>query len=349
MPDSPAKCGRGMTLQLKTAFLKKCPVVKFLSNYAWIFMKYLITGGAGFIGSHLTEELIEQNHHVIVVDDLSSGNEKNITPNAKSHFLKTRIQDISHDYINKLDGIFHLAAQASVPVSINNCYESSLNNINSSLKVFDIARHLNIPVVFASSSAIYGNLPVGDDEKQIYEILSPYAQDKLTLEAYAKLFFNLYGISSIGLRFFNVYGPRQDPTNPYSGVISIFIDRFLKKLPVQINGGYQTRDFIYVNDIVKVLILSLEHLLNNKMVDFINVGTSNSISVDQLFKKLTDIMNIKPEKIYKPLPEGDPEKSSGVFNKLYEVLRISPSSFTKFNEGLVDTVEYFRGVMNEKI
>jgi len=195
-------------------------------------MKYLVTGGAGFIGSNLTDELLKSDCEVIVVDDLSSGYEGNLESHPNLQLLKTKIQDTDSGCFKGINGIFHLAAQASVPISITDFYSSSLNNIDSSLKIFEYAKIYNVPVVYASSSAIYGNLPVGDDEKQIYEILSPYAQDKLTIEKYAKLFYDIYKINSIGLRFFNVYGPRQDPTSPYSGVISVFVDKFLNKLPV---------------------------------------------------------------------------------------------------------------------
>jgi len=312
-------------------------------------MKYLVTGGAGFIGSHLTEELLKNGHFVYVYDNLSSGYESNLPIHESLVFVKKRIQDENLQEIGRLDGIFHLGAQASVPVSIENFYESSNNNLASSLKVFEIARRYDIAVIYASSSAIYGNLPVGDDEKPIYEILSPYAQDKFVLEQYAKLFFELYHISSIGLRFFNVYGPRQDPTNPYSGVISVFIDKFLNKLPVTINGGYQTRDFIYVKDIVNTMIRSMDLAKSNKVYDFINVGNGLSITVDELYHKLCDIFNYKPDIIYKPLPLGDPEKSSGTFNKLSKLLQINQNEFYSIDCGLKQTVEYFKEIYNEKI
>ena len=312
-------------------------------------MMYLVTGGAGFIGSNLTDELLKSDYEVIVVDDLSSGYESNLKPHPNLHLLKTKIQDTDSGYFKGINGIFHLAAQASVPISISDFYSSSLNNIDSSLKIFEYAKIYDVPVVYASSSAIYGNLPLGNDEEQIFEILSPYAQDKLTVEKYAKLFYDIYKINSIGLRFFNVYGPRQDPTSPYSGVISVFIERFLNGLPIQINGGYQTRDFIYVKDVVNVLILSMHHLFNNNTVDFINVGTGNSISVKQLYDKLTALMDYEPELIYKPLPEGDPEKSSGTFNKLNKILKFETSNIYNFEKGLTQTIEYIKGTINAKI
>ena len=154
---------------------------------------------------------------------------------------------------------------------------------------------------------------------------------------------------TVALRFFNVYGPRQDPTSPYSGVISVFVDKFLNKLPVQINGGYQTRDFIYVKDVVNVLILSMNHLFKNSKADFINVGTGQSLSVKQLFDKLTALMNYEPEIIYNPLPDGEPEKSSGTFNKLNKILKFETSNIYNFEKGLTQTIEYIKGTINAKI
>jgi UDP-glucose 4-epimerase len=312
-------------------------------------MKYLVTGGAGFIGSHLTEELLKNGHSVYVYDDLSSGYERNLPAHESLVFIKKRIQDENLQDVAKLNGLFHLGAQASVPMSIEKFYESSNNNLASSLKVFEIAKKYDVPVVYASSSAIYGNLPIGDDEKPIYEILSPYAQDKLVLEEYAKLFFELYKISSIGLRLFNVYGPKQDPSNPYSGVVSVFIDKFINKLPVTINGGYQARDFIYVKDVVKTLIRSMNIAKSNKVCEYINVGTGSSTTVDELYHKLSDIVNFKPEVIYKPLPLGDPEKSSGIFHKLFQLLQIDQGEFYSIDYGLKQTLEYFKDIYNEKI
>jgi UDP-glucose 4-epimerase len=307
-------------------------------------MKFLITGGAGFIGSNLAEQLIKKGHDVIIVDDLSSGFLKNLPGDLNIHFIKARIQDTDIVQFKNIEGIFHLAAQASVPISINNLYSSSINNLASSICVFDIAKTFNIPVVYASSSAIYGNLPIGDDEKNEFDILSPYAQDKLTMEEYAKLCFRLYNVSSIGLRFFNVYGPKQDPKNQYSGVISVFIDRFIQKKPVIINGGYQTRDFIFIKDIVRLLIVSMQKAQQNIQFEFLNAGTGFEITIDTLFEQLTEIFNYRPKIIRKSLPLGDPERSSGTYNKLSQVLNINVEDFTKINIGLNLTVNYFKNI-----
>ncbi len=310
-------------------------------NQSKSFMRYLVTGGAGFVGSNLAEQLIKEGHEIIIVDDLSSGFLKNLPGDLNFHFIKARIQDINIEKFKNIEGIFHLAAQASVPVSIDNFYSSSINNLASSIYVFEIAKTLNIPVVYASSSAIYGNLPIGDDEKNEFDILSPYALDKLSIEEYAHLCFRLYNVSSVGIRFFNVYGPKQDPKNPYSGVISIFIDSFIHKKPVVINGGYQTRDFIYIKDIVNFLIKSMQRAMLYKQYEFFNAGTGVEITINDLFKKLVDIFNFKPKIIRESLPKGDPVRSSGTYKKLTKLLNINPEDFTKIAIGLNETVNYF--------
>lgn len=304
-------------------------------------MKYLVTGGAGFIGSHLVENLINNKYNIVVVDDLYSGFKENIHYLPKNKLMIEKVQKVSVDKIGSIDGIFHLAAQASVPYSIDNFFESSKNNILSFLKVFEWAKSQNIPVVYASSSAVYGGLSLGDDSKNKYEILSPYAQDKLTMEHYAAMMFGVYNVYSIGLRFFNVYGPKQDPTNPYSGVISIFIDRLLNGEPVIINGGFQTRDFIYIQDIVGVMRKSMDILHEKNMCEYINVGTGLSVSIDELFSITKSIMNCDSEVIRKKLSQGDPERSEGTFTKMIEILGVDISSFIDLQSGLIKTIEYF--------
>lgn len=304
-------------------------------------MKLLVTGGGGFIGSHLIDALIKNGNYVICIDDFSVGSKNNIHLNGQIHCIDNKLQELEiSDIDDDIQGIFHLAAQASVPVSLDNFYLSSENNLLSTLKAFDIAKEFEIPIIYASSSSVYGNMPVGNDELIKTEILSPYGQDKLTLEQYAKLCWKVYNIPSIGLRFFNVYGPRQDPSNPYSGVISIFIDRLLKRKPVRVNGGYQTRDFIYVSDIVDTMITSMNLIKKKKMCEILNVGTGKSTTIDGLLGIIANILEIKPKKILKDLPAGDPERSDGKYNKLQLTLNMNIKSFLDLESGLRKTIEY---------
>ena len=295
--------------------------------------KYLITGCAGFIGSHLVKQIYKK-YNLMLVDDLSEGSLKNIPIRLRKRIIKKKIQDISDNNLKNLKGIIHLAAQSSVHLSMINFFNSSKNNILSSLKIFQISKKYSVPVVYASSSALYGNLPKGDDTKEKFSISSPYAQDKLTLEKYAKMMFDVFNISSIGLRFFNVYGPRQNANSPYAAVIPIFIDRMKKNLPVTINGGYQTRDFIFVDDVVKIIKLSMTNVQRKKICHVFNVGTGRSISINYLFKIIkARIPNIS-KIIKRPLEKFDPKKSSGNFKKLKKNLLSKNFIFTKLELGI---------------
>ena len=302
--------------------------------------KYLVTGGAGFIGSHLIEKLINCDCEIVCIDNLSSGKLDNLPNNSSIILFERNLLDIDDlELGSDLDGIFHLAAQTAVPFSIKNFYESSENNLIGMLKVWDIAKKKQIPVVYASSSAIYGNLEIGSDEIDSFEILSPYALDKLTMEKYALIFRELYNLGSIGLRFFNVYGPRQDPKNPYSGVISLFLESLMNNKSVIVNGGFQTRDFIYIDDVINTLIKSMNYIINKNPIDILNVGTGTSTSVENLLKIISKLLKIKPNVIRKDLPHGDPIKSSGTYNKIKSVLKIDVKKFTRLEDGLKKTID----------
>jgi UDP-glucose 4-epimerase len=170
--------------------------------------------------------------------------------------------------------------------------------------------------------------------------MSPYSADKLMAEIYCDVANKLYGLRSYGLRFFNVYGPRQDPTNPYSGVISIFADRILKGEPIAINGGHQTRDFIYVNDIVRGLWKSYEYLLEHSVSTYSNLLTGNSISIDELANILMSLAGIMVEKRYQKLPPGDPEKSLGTVDRMRDQLKMC--QFVKLDDGLRQVLTWMR-------
>ena len=306
-------------------------------------MKILVTGGAGFIGSHVCENLLERGHEVIVLDDLSTGTLVNLAGvENKITFLQSRVESFDFDRLDGIDSVIHLAAQASVPLSISDFYKSSKTNILSSLKIIDFCIKHKLPLVYASSSAIYGGLPLGDDESNGIDLLSPYAADKFALELYAKVSSVTSGLRSIGLRFFNVYGPRQDPSNPYSGVISIFIEKLLSNQNIIINGGSQTRDFVYVTNVADVISKAVHVTSSKKISDFVNVLTGKSISINSLANNLIDIIGSSSEKIYHELPVGDPMESNGTIAKLPRVLNMIPSDFISLQKGLKLTVNDMR-------
>ena len=299
--------------------------------------KYLITGCAGFIGSTLVNK-IYKNYELILVDDLSEGLLINLPKILRKKLIKKKVQDIKKLNTKKLDGIFHFAAQSSVPLSLNNFYKSTVNNIASTIKVFQFSKKFSAPVIFASSSAVYGNLSLGNDKKERFSITSPYAQDKLTLEHYAKMSFEIFKTPSIGLRLFNVYGPGQKSNSPYSAVIPIFIRRMLKKIPVIINGGFQTRDFIYVQDVIDIMLILMKKIQKEKKFHIFNLGTGRSIKISYLFKLIKRSTGANPKVIRKKLNKFDPKKSSGTCGKILNYLKLRKYNFTKLESGLIKTI-----------
>ena len=268
----------------------------------------------------------------------------NLPSALRKKLIKKKIQNIKKLNAKKINGIFHLAAQASAPLSLEEFYKSSSNNLLSSIKVFEFSKEYSAPVVYASSSAIYGNLPLGHDEIKKFSILSPYAQDKLSIENYAKLSFEIFKMSSVGLRLFNVYGPGQTATSPYSAVIPIFIYRMLKNLPITINGGFQTRDFIYVADVIEVMKESMRRIQKKEICKNFNVGTGRSVKINTLFNLIRKIIGTNPKLIRKKLEKYDPKKSSGTFKKLNDFLNLKKNSFTKIEDGLAKTINHLKGV-----
>jgi len=298
---------------------------------------YLVTGCAGFIGSNLVKSIYKK-YKLILVDDLSEGSVLSLPKLLRKKLIRKRIQDIKKLKVNNLKGIFHLAAQSSVPLSIKDFYKSSTNNIESSLKVFEFSKQFSAPVIYASSSAVYGNLPLGNDQKDRFSITSPYAQDKLTIEHYAKMLFEIYRISSVGLRLFNVYGPDQRSNSPYSAVIPIFINRMKKKLPIIINGGFQTRDFVYVQDVVDAMLMLMSKIQKQKTFQTFNFGTGRSVKIDFLFQLIKNYLQVNPKIIRRRLDKFDPKKSSGTYKKIFNYLNLKKYNFTKLENGIAKTI-----------
>lgn len=301
---------------------------------------YLITGGAGFIGSNLAEELLKENK-VVIIDNLSSGFLHNLPISKNVNFFNEDLTNFDlFSLKDSFDGVIHLAAQASVPLSINDFQNSSNINLMCMTNIMNFCNKKSLPFVFASSSAIYGNLENGDDTSDLTNLISPYACDKYAMELYANTSFNTFGLSSLGLRFFNVYGPKQDPSSPYSGVISIFADRIAKDMPIVINGGHQTRDFIYVYDVVLCIISALERASEEIVCDNLNILTGTSYSINYLAAEIAKIVGNNLVAEYKDLPDGDPERSEGTINKMEKILSIEANKFTPFSEGLMKTIKY---------
>ncbi len=277
-------------------------------------MKYLVTGGAGFIGSHLCDLLLAKGHEVVVLDDLSTGKRENL--DGRVHFIEGCITNPKsvEQAVQGVGGVFHLAAVASVTRSVEQWAETHRINQSGAVEVFEQAAVLDVPVVYASSAAAYGdntNLPLKETAET--KPLSPYGLDKLACEWQAQVGAHIKRLKSVGLRFFNVFGPRQDPKSPYSGVISIFADRLKAGQGIAIFGdGEQTRDFIYVEDIVLTLHASMEKLHSGEVNQLVsNACTGQSISVNQLAQALAEVGSIKAEVQHKEAREGDIKHSCG--------------------------------------
>lgn len=249
----------------------------------------LVTGGAGFIGSHLVDHLLARGETVVVLDNLSSGRGENLAPCAKLVVGDIRDAELLRDLIRNVDSVFHLAALVSVQECVNKWDVGHAINLGGTIKLFQAAAEKeNVPVVYASSAAIYGDQSGSDCCETSYPApLSPYGADKLSCEHQARAMAEIHGLCSVGLRFFNVYGPRQDPASPYAGVISKFCGNRLANRPHMIYGdGLQSRDFIYVSDIVEGLILARAHAQGIAGAKAFNlctgVGTNLVDLVDQI-------------------------------------------------------------------
>lgn len=275
--------------------------------------RYLVTGGAGFIGSHLCAALIRHGHAVRVIDDLSSGFPANIPDGAD--FLAGDIRDgrLVERGLEGVEGCFHLAAIASVQRGVTDWVDTHAVNLTATLTIMDAIRRSGRPIgfVYASSAAVYGraaSLPLAETSATCP--LSAYGVDKLACELHARAGARVHAIRSVGLRFFNVYGARQTPSSPYSGVISIFGDRIRQGLPIAVFGdGQQTRDFVYIDDVVEALLRAMERCSVEAAV--FNVCTGRAVSLLQLIDTLAELGGRRPEIRFCPPRAGDIRHSCG--------------------------------------
>jgi UDP-glucose 4-epimerase len=271
-------------------------------------MLFLVTGGAGFIGSHITDRLLADGHAVRILDNFSTGKPENIPDSADVSVIEGDVGDFDTVFnaMQDVGMVFHEAAIASVPETVENPLASERTNYRGTLNVLEAARRHGVQrVMFASSSAVYGDLPeLPKTEDMPTKPLSPYATDKLAAEHACHVYTSLYGVDTVALRYFNVFGPRQDPSSPYSGVISIFVDCVNRNRSPRIYGdGEQTRDFIYVSDVVEAnLRAAFSPSAPGKAI---NVATGNTITINALLETICRIQQQPCEAERLPHREGD--------------------------------------------
>jgi UDP-glucose 4-epimerase len=304
---------------------------------------YLVTGGAGFIGSHLTEELVRRGHKVRVVDSLITGKRHNLGHISGVDFLEGDLSDMSVAVraVQKIDYVLHQAAIPSVPRSVTDPVTSNRANIDASLNVLVAARDAGVRrLVYAGSSAAYGNTPtLPKREDMPTNPLSPYALQKLVAEQYCQMFTQLYGFETVTTRYFNVFGPRQDPGSPYSGVISLFSTALLEgRQPTIYGDGEQTRDFTYVANVVDGVLRACE--APNVAGQVINVATGNTISLNMLLKTMNRIVGSDIKPIYQAPRAGDVKDSLADISKAKKLLGYAP--IVGLEEGLRKTLEWCR-------
>lgn len=308
----------------------------------------LVTGGAGFLGSHLVEALVNEGAQVRVLDNLSTGKRENLA-GLPVEFIEGDIADreVVETAVSGCHTIFHQAALVSVPLSIKEPLRNHLSNVNGTFNVFDAAREAGVRrVVYASSAAVYGNLPkLPKQESDPLAAITPYAAAKQMSEVMAGAYAASYGLELVGLRYMNIFGPRQDPSSPYSGVLSIFCRRAMQGQGVKIFGdGEQTRDFVYVGDVVQANLraarASVLKLVNGEATTAVfNVGRGEQTSLNQVVAYLRRITGHDLPISYGPDREGDIKHSYADISRARHILGYQPQ--TSILDGLRQTLAWF--------
>lgn len=303
--------------------------------------KYLITGGAGFIGSNLVEKVVSQGDDVVIVDNLSMGKLENIIHFSKKHVSFYKEDITNFNFMEKLlvsenfDYIVLLGAVASVANSVQDPQETHLINQEANLNIYEIIRKNNLKIkklLFASSAAVYGDEPtLPKSEESVIRPLTPYAIDKFASEKYALVYGKLYNIPTVATRFFNVYGPKQNPESQYSGVLSIIKDRLVSdKVFTMYGDGNQTRDFTYIDDVIEAMLI----LLRDPDIkwDVYNVATGKSTSLNEIIKIFEKVANKNLKIKYESKRQGDIENSQADVNKIRE--KVGFNTKISLEEGL---------------
>jgi UDP-N-acetylglucosamine 4-epimerase len=321
--------------------------------------RWLVTGGSGFIGSHVVQQLLQLEQRVTVLDDLSTGHRRNLDAASTAaddggtkrmaHFLKGDVRDEAtcRHVMDSVERVVHLAAMGSVPLSMEKPEECHAANVTGTLNIFLAARAAGVKqCVYASSSAVYGDDPLETKrEDSIGKTLSPYAASKRMDEIYSQTLCTAYGQRLVGLRFFNVFGPRQDPKGAYAAVIPQWIAAMKSGEKVFINGdGETTRDFCYVSDVVQALLTAAMTENDAAMGDVFNVGLGKATSLNELFKTLQSLVREEtgkdvPDVIYRDFRAGDIRHSCADVSKVRDVLGFAPEHTVM--DGLRQTVRAF--------
>ncbi len=307
-------------------------------------MRYLVTGGAGFIGSNMVDELVRRGHEVAVLDNLSAGNEANLAGvRNKIDFREGSITDLAavQSACRGMDYVIHLAARTSVPQSVKDPLETNHVNIDGTLNVLVAARDAKVRrIVYAASSAAYGETPTQPKRETMpSEPISPYGVTKYVGELYAQVFGRVYGLENASVRFFNVFGPRQDPTSQYSGVLSRFMLAVIEGQPPVVYGdGEQSRDFTYIENIVDETLRACEAKGASGLM--FNGGTGARITLNQVLKLLEKITGKKIQAKYDPPRTGDIRDSQADLSLARKVLGYEPR--VQFEEGLGRTWDWYK-------
>jgi nucleoside-diphosphate-sugar epimerase len=304
---------------------------------------YLVTGGAGFIGSHLCEELTRRGERVRVVDSLITGKRANLAHVPGVDFVEGDLADIAvaHRAAAGVDFVLHQAAIPSVPRSVSDPITSNRANIDATLNILVAARDAGVKrLVYAGSSSAYGDQPtLPKREDMPTKPLSPYALQKLVGEQYLALFTKLYGLDTVTTRYFNVFGPRQDPSSPYSGVISLFISALLEaRQPVIYGDGEQTRDFTYVANVVDGVLRACH--APGLAGEMMNVATGGRISLNELLRTLCELIGVRTQAVFNEPRAGDVRDSQADISRAKTLTGYVPS--VDLREGLERTLECFR-------
>jgi len=306
---------------------------------------FLVTGGAGFIGSHVAARLLAEGARVRVLDNFSTGSPANLpTPGANLEIIRGDIRDLAvlERAAAGVRAIFHQAAMRSVPRSVADPLGANDNNVTGTLQVFEAARRAGVPrVVYASSSSVYGDRPeLPKREDQPPAPISPYAVSKAAGEQYGQVWHRLYGVETVGLRYFNVFGPRQDPASEYAAVIPKFILWGLRNEALEVHGdGRQSRDFTYIDNVVDANLLAAR--APDVGGEVFNVGGGERTSLLDIIARLEKLLGRPLARRHTPVRAGDVPHTLADVSKGKRLLGYTP--LVNFDDGLARTVQYFRG------